>query len=124
MYWAAKMMEDLFIPPTGTQNQYSFFSKLSDTYITNPKDSITSFQTSMKSRLSATSEMFDSPFVIRGEYKLLIKKTEFINCHRRITNCEGYSRDPDDLEFGFKTAKENGFNFKVLLYFIDRFVDA
>jgi len=124
MYWAAKMMEDLFIPPTEVQNKCSFFKKLSDTYITNPKDSIKSFHDCMQSRFSEASEMFNSPFVIRAEYKLLIKKTNLVSCHRKINGCERYSNDPYNLEPGFKTAKENGFNFKVSLCFLYRFVVA
>jgi len=51
VYWAAKTMEDLFIPSDNDNNRCSFFEKLSDTYVLGPMKTIKKLVDCIETRL-------------------------------------------------------------------------
>lgn len=110
------MAEDLFVPSGSVEGKCSFFGQLSESYAIDPKTSITNFRNCIEGGLG---KMMSKPYVVAGEYKMLVKRTKVVRCYSKFTDndCSTYSRNPSKLDARFKhtKAKENGFNFEVEL---------
>ena len=122
VYWAAKTMEDLFIPPDNTDDKKcSFFEKLSDTYVSDPVYTIEKLVSCTDVTFKDAEGNMKPPFLIensKGEYYFILeKKTKKVDCHTITQNCSLknpiYSNNPKDLGSNYKSAETNGFNFKV-----------
>lgn len=117
VYWAAKTMEDLFVPT----EKCDFFGTLSDTYVMNPGDTIKNFADCVNTKFEGANENMKPPFLFEDDtnnnYFVLRKSTKKRQCYTVNEKCpstdEVYSRDPKDLASGHNSAKSNGFNFKV-----------
>ena len=127
-YWAAKLMEDIFIPLTSATNvdKCNFVMQTNDVYVSEPYESLRRIFECLKYKLNNDTT---GNYINKDGYNLLIKVTNHDDYCRDKEICETtVSINPTNinkteiLRLKWKTAKENNINFKVILIIYNRYM--